>query len=46
MNLMLLIVGAAFMLWAVWQFISGLGTVEPTESDAEARSRSDGTWNS
>ena len=46
MNIVLMIVGAAVMLWTVWQFISGLGSVEPLESDAEALSRSYGTWNS
>ena len=44
MNIVLLIVGAAFVLWAVWQFISGLGTIKPIDNDSEVRSRADGTW--
>jgi hypothetical protein len=43
-ELALLIVGAALMLWAVWQFNSGLGTIKRADSDPEAWSRSDGTW--
>jgi predicted phage tail protein len=44
MRVILLIVGAAFMLWGVWGFISGLSTVAPTDAGTEPRSRADGTW--
>lgn len=44
MSIALLIIGAAFMLYAIWRFIAGLGTIKPTGSDTETRSRSDGTW--
>lgn len=39
-----LTIGALLMMWFIWKFVSGLIQIEPTDSDPENRSRSDGTW--
>jgi len=46
MKTMFLALTAVAMGWAVWQFFNGLRMIRPTNDDAEALSRSDGTWNS